>query len=114
MNQRVSRVLIGLGLLGLLVAVSLFAFTPIIKMSGPNAFASIEERYVDLGRVQHDSDSREQYEFLKSWIMNNEPALRSTLRFNQTVGVAFALLVSICCFGLAIYIRPGSPWWTSD
>jgi len=113
MNQRVSQVLIGLGLLGLLVAASLILITPIVKMSGPNAFASIEEKYVDFERVRRDSESREQYELLKSWIMNNEPALRDTLRISQTVGIAFALFVSVCCFCLAIYLRPGGPWWAS-
>ena len=84
-----------------------FITTPIIKMSGPNAFEAIEENYVDLARVNHDADTRRQYDFYKSWIMGNEPCLRRTLRDTQTVGIAFSLLVAVCSFGLACYLRNG-------
>ena len=107
MDRRVLGVLIGLGVLGLLVAGVLFAITPIIKMSGPNAFASIEGSYVDLDRVNRDADTRAEYDWLKSWIVNNEPWLRSTLGVTQAVGIAFSLLVSVCCFALALHLRRG-------
>ena len=107
MDQRVLGVLIGLGVLGLLVAGFLFAMTPIVKMSGPNAFASIERVYVDLDRVNQDADTREEYDFLKSWIVNNEPRLWSTLGIAQVVGISFSLLAALCCFALAFRFRRG-------
>jgi hypothetical protein len=90
-----------MGTLGLLAAGFIFIQTPIIKMSSPNAFEVIEQRYVDLARVNHDSETRERYEFYKSWIMGNEPALQGT----WTIGIAFSLVVSVYCFGLAAYLR---------
>ena len=43
-----------------------FITTPIIKMSGPNAFEAIEKNYIDLAHVNHDADTHRQYDFYKS------------------------------------------------
>ena len=109
MKRGIATSLVVVGLLALLAAGFFLINTPILKMSGPNAFEAIEERYVDPQRVNQDAGSREQYDFYKSWIMGNEPALRAALRQTRTLGIAFSLLVSVGSFGMAYYVIRGAP-----
>lgn len=105
MNRHVVGSLIVVGVLALLAAGFFFINVPIIKMSGPNAFEAIERHYVDFERVNRDIDTRRQYDFYKSLIMNIEPGVRSMLRDVRMAGIAFSLLVSVCSFGLAYHLR---------
>jgi len=102
---RVVTSLLVVGMLGLVVAGVLLLHLPILKMSGPNAFEGIEQNYVDHARVDRDERSREEYAFLKRWIMHNEPYVLGMLGSARIVGITFALLVSAYCFGLAFYLR---------
>lgn len=104
-RRQVVTSLLVTAVLGLLVAGFLFLDFPIIKMSGPNAFEIIEKNFVDLGRVNADKETQERYEFLKGWIMHNEPWLRGHLGRAQAVGIVFSLLVSLYCFCLAFDLR---------
>jgi hypothetical protein len=94
-----------MGVLGLLVAGFFVVWIPIIKMSSSTAFEAIERRYVDHARVNHDEKTRGQYDFWKWWIVDNELHLWSMLNVARTVGIAFSLVVSAFCFGLAFYLR---------
>lgn len=94
-----------IGVLGLLVAGFLFLDVPIIKISGPEAFEVIEKRYVDFARVDADKETRRDYEFLKGWIMRNEPSLGRRLGRANAVGIGFSLLVSLCCLRLGFDLR---------
>lgn len=105
MRGHVVGSLMVIGVLGLLVAGFLFLDAPIIKVSGPDAFEVIERKYVDFARVDADKETRRDYEFLKGWIMRNEPSLGRRLGRAQVVGIGFSLLVSLCCFRLGFALR---------
>lgn len=94
-----------MAVLGLLVAGFLFLDVSIIKMSGPNALEVIERKYVDFARVDADEETRSDYEFLRGWITGNEPHLRDRLGRARAVGIGFALLASVYCFGLGLRLR---------